>query len=202
MAEKDAVPQSEETAGHEPIEDVVIEAEEDNEDVDIIEELNAELSRVKDQLLRKAAEHENYRRRMSRQRDEWSSRARAHVVRTLLPIVDDLDRTIQAADQSEEDNAALASLKSGVSLVYQNFSETLDKLGVKAIDAIGEVFDEELHEAVMQAPADEDTAPNTILHEVKRGYVLGDIVLRHSQVIVSKDPDESVSADPVDAAVQ
>ena len=202
MAEKEAEVKSDETAGPETVEEVTVDAEVEVEEVDELSELNVELARVKDQLLRKAAEHENFRRRISRQREEWSSRARAQVVRQLLPILDDLDLTIQAADQSQKDAAALDSLKSGVSLVHQNFGETLDKLGVKAINAVGKPFDENLHEAVMQAPAVDDAAPDTVLHEVKRGYVLGEIVLRHSQVIVSVEPAEDVPDDPVEEALQ
>lgn len=202
MVEQDAERQSEEVAGQEPAQEVTIEAGVETEEVDPLAELNAEVARVKDQLLRKAAEHENYRRRISRQREDWSARAKAQVVRLLLPILDDLDRTLQAADQIQEDAAALASLTAGVSLVHQNFSGTLDQLGVKAIDAIGEPFDENLHEAVMQSPANDSAAPNTVLHEIKRGYVLGDIVLRHSQVIVSIDSAASVPDDSLEAAEQ
>ncbi|MDE2730322.1 MAG: nucleotide exchange factor GrpE [Bacteroidota bacterium] len=195
MANQEADLQPEEAASPETVEETTANTAVGTEEVD---EVSTELARVKDQLLRKAAEHENYRRRISRQREEWSSRARAQVVRQLLPILDDLDLTIQAADQSQPDAAALASLKSGVRLVHRNFGETLGKLGVKPIDAIGEPFDENLHEAVMQAPAVDDAAADTVLHEIKRGYVLGEIVLRHSQVIVSVEPVETVPDDPVE----
>lgn len=204
MVEKDVALESEESASQQPAAEVEVEteAEVNTEEVDPVAELTAELARVKDQLLRNAAEFENFRRRMNRQRDEWPLRARAHVVRQLLPILDDLGRTIQAAEQSEQDQAALKSLKSGVDLVHQNFHETLGNLGVEAIKAIGEPFDENLHEAVMQAPATDGAAPDTVLHEVKRGYVLGDIVLRHSQVIVSVESAEEIRDDPVESAVQ
>lgn len=201
MVEKDVAPEPENSDGQESAAEVEAEAEVNIDEVDPTVELTAELARVKDQLLRNAADFENYRRRINRQRDEWPLRARAHVVRQLLPILDDLDRTIQAAEQSEQDQAALESLKSGVDLVHQNFHEALGNLGVETIKAIGEPFDENLHEAVMQAPATDGAAPNTVLHEVKRGYVLGDIVLRHSQVIVSIESAEEVRDDPVESAV-
>ena len=202
MAEKEVAPEPDSSAGQESAADQGIEAELVTEEVDPVEELTAEMARVKDQLLRNAAEFENFRRRMNRQRDEWPMRARAHVLRMLLPVLDDLDRTVQAASQSEPDQAAVESLQSGVNLVHQNFHDALGKLGVESIQALGEPFDEHLHEAVMRASAPDGTAPNTVLQEIKRGYVLGDLVLRHSQVIVSIESADEVSDDPVKSAVQ
>ena len=202
MVEKDAATQPEETAGQEPVEESVLEEEveeiEEIEEVNEVEELTAEVARVKDQLLRNAAEFENFRRRMNRQRDEWPARAKAQVVRTLLPTLDDLDRTIEAADQTGEGPNALESLRSGVKLVQRNFHDALGKLGVAPIEAVGELFDENLHEAVMQAPAPDGADPNTVMHETQRGYVLGDVVLRHSQVIVSIDAQEEPVDDPAE----
>ena len=164
---------------------------------DPLAECTEALSAEKDQRLRLAAEFANYRRRMENQRVEWPARARATVIKPLLPILDDLERSLDAAAQIESEDAAFLSLQSGVSLVYKNFVAELEKFGLERIEATGAPFDEHLHEAVGQAPADEGSASGTVLHESLAGYRLKDRVLRHAQVIVAftPEPAPSVEAD-------
>jgi molecular chaperone GrpE len=103
-------------------------------------------------------------------------------------VLDDFRRSLDAAEQvaeQSEGGAAYDALKTGVDLVYQNFSDVLQKIGVEYIEAVGQPFDENLHEALMQQPAPEGTAPGTVLAEIQRGYRLGDRVLRHSRVVVA-----------------
>ncbi len=143
-----------------------------------------ELAAEKDQRLRVAAEFANYRRRMENQRTDWSLRAKAGVIRTLLPILDDLERSLAAAAEAESEDNAFSSLQSGINLVFENFLGELEKLGLKRIQTVGVVFDEHLHEAVGQAPAPEGKEDGQILYESQAGYCLGDLVLRHAKVIV------------------
>ncbi len=160
---------------------------------DPLTQCNEELAVEKDQRLRIAAEFANYRRRMEGQRSDWSSRARAGVIRSLLPILDDLDRSLNAAEQAVSEDDAFVSLKSGLNLVMENFNTELNKLGLKRIDTLGESFDEHFHEAVGQAPAPEGEQEGQVLFESQAGYCLGDQVLRHAKVIVAISTDPAVS---------
>ncbi|MFQ5569330.1 MAG: nucleotide exchange factor GrpE [Rhodothermales bacterium] len=152
------------------------------------QQLMLQLEQTKDQLLRQAAEYQNYRRRTERERAEWGRRAQAQVIEPLLTVLDDFRRSLDASAQAEQQEAsgpAYQALKEGLELVYQNFSDVLTKLGVEYIEAVGKPFDENQHEALMQLPAPEGTEPGVVLEEIQRGYRLGDRVLRHSRVVVA-----------------
>ena len=200
MGEKEVVGQIDEDESLDSSGESVSLEEETADSPEQVDESTAELARVKDQLLRKAAELQNYRRRINKERNEWPLRARAHVVKSLLPVADDMERMEQSMKtvvQGGADDTAFDILK-GVELVFRNFFAVLDKLGVKPIEALGEGFDVDLHEAVMQAPAPEGVGPNIVIHETQRGYVLGDNVLRHAQVIVSAETYEEADSDPLE----
>lgn len=155
---------------------------------DTSEQLAAELQQAREQVLRQAAEFQNYRRRMEREYATQLQRGQIQVMEPMLNVLDDFRRSLDAAEQVAEQNEggpAYDALKVGVELVYQNFSDVLKKLGVEYIEAVGQPFDENLHEALMQQPAPEGTEPGTVLAEMQRGYRLGDRVLRHSRVIVA-----------------
>ena len=155
---------------------------------DTSRQLAAELQQTREQVLRQAAEFQNYRRRMEREYATQLQRGQIQVIEPMLNVLDDFRRSLDAAEQVAEQNEggpAYDALKAGVELVYQNFSDVLKKLGVEYIEAVGQPFDENLHEALMQQPAPEGTEPGTVLAEMQRGYRLGDRVLRHSRVIVA-----------------
>lgn len=156
---------------------------------DLAQQVARDLQQTKDQLLRQAAEFQNYRRRIEKERADWVRRAQIQVIEPMLDVLDDFRRSLdvleQQGDPSETPDPAYTALKEGVELVYQNFSKTLEKLGVEHIEALGHPFDEHLHEALMQMPPPEGTPPGTILGEIQRGYRLGDRVLRHSRVVVA-----------------
>ena len=141
------------------------------------------------ELLRKVAEFQNYRRRTQQEKEQLVELGKAAVIEQLLDPIDDLQRTLDASEESAEGESGavseLRSLKDGVGLVHRKFLDELKRLGVHPIEAVGEAFDESLHEAVMQQPADEDVEPGTIVHEVRRGYRMGDRVIRHSRVVVA-----------------
>ena len=156
--------------------------------VDPVGQLTEELQRTKDQLLRQAAEYQNYRRRTEKERAEWGRRAQIPVIESMLTVLDDFRRSLDASEQVEQQETpgpAYQVLKEGVELVYKNFAGALEKLGVEYIEAVGQPFDENLHEALMQMPASDDAEPGIIVQEIQRGYRLGDRVLRHSKVIVA-----------------
>ena len=143
----------------------------------------AELGQMQDRLLRLTAEYDNYRRRSVADRQEAVRQGRVAVLAPMLEVYDDLRRSLDAAQQADGADDALVE---GVELVFQKFSDALGKVGVTPIEAVGEPFSEELHEAMMQQPAPDDTASGTVLAEIQPGYRLGDRVLRHARVIVAE----------------
>ncbi len=160
-----------------------------DEAVDLAEQMALDLQQTKDQLLRQAAEFQNYRRRIEKERTEWVRRGQIQVIEPMLAVLDDFRRSLdmleQQGDQQEAPGPAYRVFKEGVELIYQNFSNALEKMGVEYIEAVGHPFDVHLHEAMMQMPAPEGTPPGTVLDEIQRGYRLGDRVLRHSGVVVA-----------------
>ena len=151
-------------------------------------EIGLELQKIRDQLLRQAAEYQNYRRRTDKERAEWARRARITVIDAMLTVLDDFRRSLDAAElleQTETPGPTYQALKDGVGLVYKNFADALEKFGVEVMEAKGEPFDENLHEALMQVPAPDDVEPGVVVEEIQRGYRLGDLVLRHAKVIVA-----------------
>jgi molecular chaperone GrpE len=160
-----------------------------------IEELQDELASVQNELdeinekyLRKAAELENFRRRMERENTRRYTAGQVDVVKAMLGVLDDMGRSMDAAEELREKQdaeTAYESLRGGVDMVYRKFIDELENLGVERIDAEGEPFDESLHEAMMQQPAPEGVEPGTVLNEVQAGYRMGERVIRHSRVIVA-----------------
>ena len=173
---------------------------------DEIVRLTEALNTARDQHLRLAAEFENFRRRMDRQRAEWPQRARAEVVKAMLPMLDDFDRCLVAAAPVEDGEAAFTALREGVDLVLKNFWDRLAGFGLSRIDAQGQPFDEHLHEAIMQMPAPEGVDAGSVLQEVQRGYCMGELVLRHAQVIVAAQkeevPEPSTASDEAPAKME
>ena len=148
-----------------------------------------EVERLQDRLLRLTAEYDNYRRRSVTDREEAVRHGRRAVLTPILDVYDDLTRSLDAARRAAQQDAGSASfdaLSQGVELVYQKFSDALQKIGVTPIDAVGKPFDEDEHEAMMQQPAPEGTESGTVLAEIQPGYRLGDRVLRHARVIVAE----------------
>lgn len=151
--------------------------------------LAQELETVREQLLRTAAEYQNYRRRTEAEKEGLVEYGKTVVIQQLLDIVDDFGRSLEAAGQLEqqeqEPGAAYTSLKQGVEMVHRKLLDAFKKLGVEPIEAVGQPFNEEEHEALMQQEAPEGTDAGVVLQEFQRGYRLGSRVLRHSKVVVS-----------------
>ena len=105
----------------------------------------------------------------------------ADTVVKILPVMDNFERALDHVEDSKD-----KALADGVSMVYKQLADILVSLGVKEIKATGEPFDPNLHQAIQQAEAEEGVASNTVVQVVQKGYMLGDKILRHSMVIVSK----------------
>lgn len=148
-----------------------------------IEELESELAVAKDSVLRKAAELENVRKRVQKERFQLREQVKAEALRDFLPLNDDLLRTLDASKDSAVDENFLA----GVEMVSSKFEDILAKHGIEKIDEINVPFDVNLHDALLRQPApDEKTPSDTVLQVLERGYRMGEKVIKHAKVIVSQ----------------
>ncbi|MEF8815418.1 MAG: nucleotide exchange factor GrpE [Salinibacter sp.] len=160
-----------------------------------VKTLEGEREDLNERLLRKAAELENVRRRMKREKKRRHVAGKETVLESMLDVLDDFERSLDAAqdlDVSEDPESAYETLKGGVEMVYRKFQDQLQSLGVEPIEAEGKPFDEQLHEAMMRQPSDQ-VEPGTVLEEVQKGYTMGDRVLRHSRVVVAAEPSNSAA---------
>lgn len=146
-----------------------------------VKKLKEENALLKDQLLRKVAEFDNYKKRTERDFYDRVQNANERLIGSLLPVLDDFERSL--AHASDANNTE--SLLEGVELVYKKMYSLLEKEGLKPLDAIGHDFDPDKHDALMQVES-KDHDSGTIVDEHLKGYQLNDKVLRHSQVIVAK----------------
>lgn len=147
---------------------------------DPLDQLRAKLQVAEDRVLRSQAELENYRKRATRQMQEERRYANLPLMRDVLPVLDNLDRAIEAAETTHD----AAGLLDGVKIVAQQLVGVLQKHHCAEIDALHEPFDPHRHEAIMQQPSEEHAA-NTVISVTQTGFQLHDRVVRHSQVIVS-----------------
>jgi molecular chaperone GrpE len=146
---------------------------------DTADELRRERDALQDRLLRTAAEFDNYRKRVERDRRELSEFAAADALIEMLPIIDNLERAIQASSGSDD------GLRKGVEMIHRQMLDLLRKRGVKPIDALGADFDPNLHQAVDHQDSDQHR-DGEVIQELQRGYTLGDRLLRPAMVKVAK----------------
>ncbi len=154
---------------------------EDSKDSDKseLDKANEQIAALSDKLIRNAAEFDNYKKRTAREKEDFYKSAVCETVAPLLPVLDNLERAVAAAEDSGESGSVL----DGVKMVKKQFEDALKSIGVEPIEAVGEQFDPEKHNAVMTADSDEDE--NTVLEEFQKGYIYRDKVVRHSMVKVS-----------------
>lgn len=150
---------------------------------DPLETALEESKRLKDQLLRTAADYDNFRKRTKRELTEATERGREELLKELLPVFDNLERAVEHA-KSATDMAALAD---GIDLVIKQFVDTLSRLGIEKIDALGEVFDPSVHEAIQQLETTEVPA-GSVASQVQAGYKVGGRLMRPCMVVVAKAP--------------
>ncbi|HEX9297310.1 MAG TPA: nucleotide exchange factor GrpE [Polyangiaceae bacterium] len=148
-----------------------------------LEEARAEIERVRDQLLRTAADYDNFRKRTRRELDDAQKRGREELLRELLPVFDNLERAVVHAGQASDPKA----VADGVAIVLKQFADTLGRVGIKRIAAVGAPFDPAQHEAIQQIETDEHPA-GTVVAEVQPGYAMGDRLVRAAMVVVAKPP--------------
>lgn len=144
-----------------------------------LDKAKEQIAALSDKIIRNAAEFDNYKKRTAREKEDFYKSAVCETVAPLLPVLDNLDRAVAAAEDSGESGSVL----DGVKMVKKQFEDALKSIGVEPIEAVGGQFDPEKHNAVMTADSDEDE--NTVLEEFQKGYIYRDKVVRHSMVKVS-----------------
>lgn len=164
-----------ENSKQEDTDELVIENEQSE-----IEKITQELNELKDKHLRLYSEFENFRRRTAKERLELISSANADLVASVLPVLDDFERAIEAADKADSNVE-----QEGVNLIYQKLLKELNKKGLKPMDNLeGTKFDAEIHEAISQIPAPKKKLKDRIIHVVEKGYYLNDKVIRYAKVVI------------------
>jgi len=151
--------------------------EEEADVVDAVAAVTRERDEYLDALQRLKAEFDNYRKRSARDQESLVARATEALVHDLLPIADDLERALEAAEEHEE-----AKLEEGVRLVHRALSQTLARQGLKEIPTNGR-FDPHVHEALLSQPSDREEG--SVIEVIQKGYMLGDRVLRPARVVIA-----------------
>ena len=151
--------------------------EEKTEEVEDIAKLKTELEETTDRYKRIFAEFENYKKRTAKERENLYGSLLADIIRTFLPVMDNLEKAAIAPTTDEE-------YRKGVELLMKQFADVFTSLGVKTIETVGQPFDPELHEAVSMVQ-DETLGEKIVKEEFRKGYQIGSKVIRHAMVVVA-----------------
>ena len=143
------------------------------------EEKYAELN---DRFLRLYAEFENFRRRTNKEHLELISSANSNLLKDLVPVLDDFERAITNNETSED----IASVKEGFLLIYNKYKGILESKGVKPITAKGDIFNSDIHEAIVNVPVEDESQKGKVIEDIEKGYYLNDKVIRFSKVVVGQ----------------
>lgn len=150
-----------------------------------LKEAQAQINELEDRLLRLTAEYDNFRKRSQREKEEARRFANQHLLEKQLPILDNFEMALTAAKDADP------VIRDGVQMIYDQFLSVLKDAGVEEIDAVGETFDPNLHEAISQQETTE-VEKGAVVQQVQRGYKLNDRLVRPARVVVATTP-ESVS---------
>lgn len=173
---------------HTAAQDAAADAEEAAHDIEeagaSLEQLQSQLDEARDAALRAAAEAQNARRRAEQDVEKARKFALERMASDLLPVVDNLERALEAAGEATE----AAAITEGVDLTLRSFSDVLTKHSIEALNPVGEPFDPQLHQAMTMVP-NPDMEPNTVMDVMQKGYTLNGRLLRPAMVVVSKAPE-------------
>lgn len=147
-----------------------------------LDETSAALEKEKKEYLFLMAEFDNFRKRNVKERGELIKNASESVMKQLLPIVDDMERGLEATKNAEDPQA----IREGMQLIYNKLVKVLEQNGVKAIESTGSDFNSELHEAIAMVPVEDESQKGKVIDTLTKGYMINDKVLRHSKVAVGQ----------------
>lgn len=142
---------------------------------------DALLAEEKERYLRLYSEFDNFKKRTARERMELLLTAGKDVILSMLPVLDDMERALKAADSNHENGLNLE----GFHLIHKKMTQALESKGLKAVESVGKDFDVELHEAISKVPAGDDNR-GKVVDEVEKGYMLNDKVIRYAKVVVGE----------------
>jgi molecular chaperone GrpE len=153
-----------------------------------LERAIADAAKMKDMLVRTAADFDNFRKRTRRELEEARRGARDDLLKELLPVFDNLERAIQSAQKATD----VKAVSDGLSMIVKQFENTLGRAGITRVPTIGVMFDPSLHEAIQQLETEEHP-PGTVVAEVQPGYVMGEKLVRAAMVVVAKPKSDGVA---------
>lgn len=156
--------------------------EQDQKEIDPVEELEMKYNELNDKYLRLYSDFDNFRKRTIKEKGDLISSAGGDIMKELLGVLDDFERAIGSNENSEDPE----SLKEGFQLIYNKFKNTLIQKGLKPMDSKGEKFDIDLHEAITNIPAQDDSDKGKVMDVIEKGYFLNDKVLRYAKVVVGQ----------------
>lgn len=162
---------------------------EEAENVEEVDDMEKKVAALEDQLAKEKkedlflmAEFDNFRKRTLKEKSEIIKNAGENVLKGLLPIMDDFERGLKAAETTDDS----AAMKEGMSLIYNKLKKYLAQNGVKEIDPADDTFDTEKHEAISAVPVPDESKKGKILDTIEKGYMINDKVLRHAKVVVGQ----------------
>jgi molecular chaperone GrpE len=161
---------------------------------DPLAQAQAEAAKHKEAWLRSAADFDNFRKRTRRELEDARRAGKEDVVRTLLPVFDNLERALQSAQRTSD----VKAMADGLSMVQRQFTDALGREGIVRVPTVGHAFDPSVHEAIQQVETG-DHEPGTIIAEVQPGYRQGDRLLRAAMVVVARPKSASEDAGPSSA---
>jgi molecular chaperone GrpE len=144
--------------------------------------LEAQLAEQKDKFLRLFAEFDNYKKRVAKEQREFYAIAGKDIILDMISVNDDFERALKSFEGSED----LSAIKEGVKLIYDKLNKSIEKKGVKKIEAKGLAFDVEKHEAITEIPTPDESQKGKVIDEIESGYIMHDKVIRFSKVVVGK----------------
>lgn len=147
-----------------------------------IEELKAQLEEQKDRYLRLSAEFDNYRKRTLKERSDMLKTVNGDTLSGMLPVLDDLERAMQSMQKATDVDA----VREGVVLIYNKIQEFLKNKGIVEIDAMNQVFDTDLHEAITKIPAPTEDLKGKVVDVIQKGYKIDTKVIRYAKVVVGE----------------
>jgi len=156
--------------------------EQQDKSSDPVQDLENRLAECNDKYLRLAAEFDNFRKRSMKDRLELINTASEDIIKSLLEVLDDVDRAENQMEQSQD----ISQIKEGISLVFSKFKSILQQKGLKEMETAGKEFDVEQHEAIAEIPAANESDSGKIVDVISKGYLLHEKIIRHAKVVVGK----------------
>ena len=182
----EGVENTEQTAESQENETVETEIESNEETVETPvsaeEELKIKLAEANDKFLRLYSEFDNFRKRTAREKIELSKTAGEDIFKTILPVLDDFERGLKSVETATD----IEAVKEGMNLIFQKMRSTMQQKGLTEMKSIGETFDADIHEAITNIPAADDSMKGKVVDELEKGYMLNGKVIRFAKVIVAQ----------------